>query len=134
MAQRTTRERIHTTIEITDGLPLLLHRKEGRQTTTYPGLSTPELRDKEKQVSPTAYPRTHRPTQREKVLHETRCTMGIQQYPNQGRRRMESRLQDKPRTLRTNSHVLWTHQLPRDVPEHDERFIQRTNRQWIGRN
>src|SRR5271170_7412552 len=31
MARRTTRERIHTTIEITNGLPLLLRRKEGRK-------------------------------------------------------------------------------------------------------
>src|SRR5271163_414056 len=134
MARRTTRERIHTPIEITDGLPLFLRREEGRQTTTYPGLSTSELRNKKEQVPPTAYPRTHRPTQREEILHETRCTMGIQQYPNQGRRRMESRLQDEPRPLRTNGHVLWTHQLPRDIPEHDERPIQRTDRQWISRN
>src|SRR5271156_882238 len=134
MARRTTRERIHTPIEITDGLPLLLRRKEGRQTTTYPRLPTPELRNKEKQVPPTAYPRTHRLTQREEILHETRRTMGIQQYSNQGRRRMESRLQDELRPLRTNGHVLRTHQLTCDIPEHDERPIQRTDRQWISRN
>src|SRR5271156_3120266 len=115
MARRTTQERIHMPIEITDGLPLFLCREEGRQTMTYPRLLTPELRNKEKQVSPTAYPRTHRPTQREEILHETRCRMGIQQYPNQGRRRMESRLQDELRPLQTNGHVLRTHQLPRDV-------------------
>src|SRR5271170_2828306 len=134
MARRTTRERIHTPIEITDGLPLLLRGKKGQQTTTYPGLPTPELWNKEKQVSPTAYPRTHQPTQREEILHETRCTMGIQQYPNQGRRQMESCLQDEPRPLRTNSHVLRTHQFTCDIPEHDERPIQRTDRQWSSRN
>src|SRR5271170_4100590 len=111
MARQTTRARIHTSVTIANGLPLLLCGEKGWQITTYPRLPTPELQNKEKQVPPTTYPRTHRPTQGEEILHETRRTMGIQQYSNQGRRRMESRLQDEPRPLRTNSRVLRTHQL-----------------------
>src|SRR6266403_3164326 len=54
--------------------------------------------------------------------------MGIQQHPNQGRRRMESRLLDPRRAIRTNSNVLWTYELPRNLPDDDEHHIPHRSR------
>ena len=59
------------------------------------------------------------------ILHEVQYTMGLQQQLNQGRRSMESSLQDQHRIIRTNSYVLWTMQFASDISSNDERHPQR---------
>src|SRR5271168_201797 len=81
--------------EITHGLTLLLCGKEGWQTTTDTRLPVHQLRNHTQQVPPTTNSRTHRPPKNQEVFYQTRCTMGIQQHPHQGSRRMEGRLQNK---------------------------------------
>src|SRR6266446_6101354 len=61
-------------------------------------------------------------------IHQGRCPMGIQQHSNQGGRRMESRLPDPRRTVRTDSNVLWTYELSRNVPNDDEHHIPHRSR------
>lgn len=40
---------------------------------------------------------------------------------------MESGLQDESRTVRTDRDVFRTVQLPRDLPDNDERYLSRTD-------
>src|SRR5229473_3217467 len=54
--------------------------------------------------------------------------MGIQQRPHKRRRRMESGLPHPRRTLRANSHVLRTNQLPSYLPNDDEHDLPSRNR------
>src|SRR5712671_1922226 len=54
--------------------------------------------------------------------------MGIQHGPNNRRGSTQSGLRDEPRTLRTNSDVLWTYQLTSNVPDHDGHAVPRTDR------
>ncbi len=44
------------------------------------------------QVPFTSHQRIDHKAFKEEILHEVRCAMGLQQYKNQGRRPMESRI------------------------------------------
>ena len=59
------------------------------------------------------------------ALHQIQHTVGIQQHPNQRRRRMEGCLQNPDRVIRTTSYVLRTNQLPRHLPTNYEPNVQR---------
>ena len=55
---------------------------------------------------------THRQDQGRQIFYETRCPMGVKQHPNSRRGSMESGLQNKQRTIRTDSYVFRNVQLP----------------------
>ena len=56
-------------------------------------------------------------------IHNTRYSMGLQQYPNQGRGWMERGIPHPRRTVRTHSNVLRTHKLPHHLSNHDECYL-----------
>jgi hypothetical protein len=64
-------------------------------------------------------------TSAELNFHQTRRTRRVQQYPNQGGRRTQSRIQNQIRPVRTLSHVFWVEKLTSYVPKHDELRISR---------
>lgn len=58
--------------------------------------------------------------------------MGLQQCADQGRRPVEGRVQNKPRTFRTLGDVFRPDELPSDLPNDDERIIQGPHRNREG--
>src|SRR5712671_725809 len=84
--------------------------------------------DHQKPISLTAHPTTNRPDRQCRTNHGGRHPMGIQHSANSGRRPTQGSFRNQSRTLRTDSDVLRTHQLPSDVPNHDGHHISRTNR------
>ena len=55
--------------------------------------------------------------------------MGLQQHSHPRWRSMESGLQNKLWTLRTNGHVLWIMQLPSKLPGNDGQYLWRYDKQ-----
>src|SRR6202012_4417876 len=82
----TTGERVHSEVQIPLCVSLLLHQKEGRKITTYPGLPKTESIHHQKQIPATPNPRTDLASQRSKYLFKVRHTLGIQQCEDQRRR------------------------------------------------
>ena len=103
----------------------LFLRKEGRwKTTTSTGLLTTEQIHEEKLKRIPINSPSNRQISRMHPVYKIRYQMGVQQHQNQGRRRMESRVSDAPRPLRTPCNVLWTHKLPGNVSSNDEQNLQ----------
>jgi hypothetical protein len=99
---------------------VLLHQKERQEIATSTRLSTHQSMDHPKHLPTTANSRTHRPIKRLLPLHEIRHLLGLQQRPDQRRRQMESSIYHQRRLVQTNRHVLRAHQLPGNLPNHDE--------------
>src|ERR1700722_6132923 len=118
--ERTPGERIHQTVQKPVCFALLLHQKERWKAETGPRLSKSERMDDQKPIPPPIDSRTDRASKRGLPIHKVRRPMGVQQRADQRRRSMESRLRDKPRTVRTQCNVLWPHKLPRHLPDNDE--------------
>ncbi len=116
----TPPQRIHPRVKVSLCGPLLLHQEEGRKAPTSPRLLKIKRTNHPRQLP--APPDQNDPgtTPRSIALHQVRHTLGIQQHQNQGGRRMESRLQNPERAIRTTGHVLRTDQLPRNLPTNDE--------------
>src|SRR6266403_945353 len=121
----TPPQRIYPRVEVPICGPLFLHQEKGRETTTRPRLPEVERTNDPRQLPTPPNQNDLGTTPRPIALHQIRYTMGIQQYQNQGRQRMESRLQNPDRTVRTTSHVLRADQLPRHLPTNDEPDVQR---------
>jgi hypothetical protein len=129
---KTTGKRIYLTVQKPIRRPLLLHQKEKQRTTTCPGLPKDKRMDSKEPIPPSPHPRTDQSSKRSKSLFKIRRTMGVQQCPDQRRRRMEGSLHHQSRVVRTKSNVLWTDQLSRNVSSHDERHLQRGNKRGMG--
>src|SRR6266550_6973089 len=117
---RTTRNGKDKTKQITHGITLLLCQEKRWKVTTGTGLSKTKRNDHKEQIPFTAHFRISRSTIRSEVLLKNGCTMGIQQYQDKRRRRMESRLPNKSRPVRTPGYVLRINQLSGNIPNNDE--------------
>jgi hypothetical protein len=116
-----------TAFKIRNGFTPVLCRKERRNESTLPRLPKTKRRNRQGCFPTSEHPRsTTRPT-RSTILHQTRYTMGIQQYPNKERRPMEGRIFNTFWTIRTNRHVLSDCATPRNFPTNDEPHL-------LGRN
>ena len=132
--RRKPTQRLHSRFEITNGLPSLLCRQERRFSPPLSRLSLPERMDGKEQVPNTPRLGTRRQIAWGQGVLQARSPIGIQQRTHQGRRSMESSIQDPPRPLRTNSHVFWIVQLTGNVPGHDEWNIQGHDRRRLDGN
>ena len=103
-------------LKVTDGVTILIHEEERWKATACAGLSKAQWNDDQKQVSPASDQRASRPPQGIQNIHEVGRTMGIQQYPNQRGRRVESSILNELRTVQADSHVLQVNKFTRDVP------------------
>src|SRR6266702_817196 len=132
--KRTIGEGVHTTIKIPLCVAILFHQKERREALTCTRLQKTQLSHHQEPVPTPVDPRTHRQTPKCHTIHKARYSLGIQQRPHQRGRPGERSLQDKPRTLRTLCHVLWTDKLPKHLPNHDGYHIPRSYGYRTSRN
>src|SRR6266550_2092573 len=80
------------TKQVTHGITFLLREKERREITTSTGLLKTKRNDDKEQIPPAAHFGVSRHIIRGQVLLKNGRTMGIQQYQDKRRRRMESRI------------------------------------------
>ena len=71
---------------------LLLREEKGWKTTASPRLSSNKQMDHEKSQRLATNPPGHRPTTGMYTIHQSQHPLGVQQYTNQRRRRVESHL------------------------------------------
>ena len=76
--------------------------------------------DKEKQKCLSIDKSNHQLPQQMLIIHHSRYSLGIQQYPDQRRRWMESSIPHPRRTIWTDCDVLQAHKLPSHLPNYDE--------------
>lgn len=69
---------------------LLLHQEEGWKTSPGTRLPTAQQIDKEKLKPITSHPIGSRQISRMLFVHQIQYSLGVQQYPNQTRRQIES--------------------------------------------
>ena len=110
-------QRTPVPFKVTYGQPFLLCWQERwRPMSSLRLLSTQWYYNQERSTA-TPYPRTHRQVAQSALLHQVWCTLGIQQYPYQGRRWMESSLQNTLRAVWAHSHDIWSLQRPSNLPD-----------------
>src|SRR5712671_1407279 len=76
--QRTSRKRIHPTLEKPLRRPILLYQKERREVTPGTRLPTPERMDDTQPLPTSPHSPINQPRQDEETLHQVRRPMGIQ--------------------------------------------------------
>ena len=83
--------------------------------------------DYQKHLPTPSHSRTYWLTEWLFIIHQVRHLLGLQQRPNQRRRRMESSFHHQRRTIWTYRHVLRTHQFSRNISDDDELDLLRRN-------
>ena len=131
--QGKSQEGIYSTIKITNGIPFLLCQQERWETITDTRLQIPQPMDNQEHLSVATHIRNHGQDQSlwSKILHQIRCSMGIQQCMHQGQQPIESSIQDQPQIIQTNGHVLWIMQLPLNISSNDKWHSQVWNQRGI---
>ena len=114
--------------------PILLYQKERRTTTTSTRLQTSKRMDHMQSLPSPPHQRTYISRPRSIIILQVRHTLGIQQCTNQRRRRMEGSIHYEPRPIRTQSHVLRSHEFPHYIPDHDECHIRRRTARKLANN
>jgi len=83
--------------------------------------------DHQKLVPLTTHSPANRPNWQCRADHSGRHPLGVQHGADNRRRPTQGGLHNKSGTFRTNSNVLWTYQLPGNVPDYDGYLVPRTD-------